>query len=225
MSKQFWGVILLIIAIFVGIILFTGDKSAAPGKASDSKKLTEHILGQGQSKVTLIEYGDFQCPYCAQYHPILKQVQQQFDKEIFFQFRNFPLTNPHPNAFAASRAAEAAAMQDKFWEMHDLLYQSQNQWKEVSDAPSVFAEYAKQLGLNVAKFKTDYASSTVNDLINADMAEGTRLGVTGTPSFFLDGKKVEINADVASFEKVIKAAIAKKTPAATPAPAEDTSAQ
>lgn len=223
MSKQFWGIIILIVAVFVGIVVFTGDKTNAPGKSSSKNTLTQHIQGQGESKVTLVEYGDFQCPFCGQYHPILKQVQQQFDKEIYFQFRNYPLTNAHPNAFAAARAAEAAGLQGKYWEMHDLLYETQQQWSQMSDAVPAFEGFAKQLSLNVTKFKTDFASSKVNDLINADLAEGTKLGITGTPTFFLDGKKLDPSPqDAAGFEKVIKAAIAKKAPASsssTPAPA------
>ena len=227
MSKQFLGIIVLIIAIFVGIVMFTGGKTDAPGKKSSTKTLTQHVQGQGQAKVTLVEYGDYQCPYCGQYYPLVKQVQQQFDKEIYFQFRNYPLTNAHPNAFAAARAAEAAALQNKFWEMHDLLYEGQQQWSQMSDAVPAFEQYAQQLNLNIAQFKTDFASRTVNDLINADFAEGTKLGITGTPTFFLDGKKLDPSPqDAAAFEKVIKAEIAKKTgstaapaPAATPAPA------
>lgn len=224
MSKQFWGVIILIFVVFAGIVMLTSDKSDAPGKKSDSKALTQHIQGQGQSKVTLVEYGDFQCQFCAQYHPILKQVQQQFDKEIYFQFRNYPITGTHPNAFAAARAAEAAALQDKFWEMHDLLYETQQQWAQMPDAVPAFEGFAKQLGLNITKYKADFASSKVNDLINADFAKGTKLGVTGTPTFFLDGKKLDPSPqDVAGFEKAIKAAIAKKAPASTtPAPAPAT---
>lgn len=220
MSKQFWAIVALIIVVFVGIVVFTGDKSNAPGKSSaDKKTLTQHLQGQGQAKVTLTEYGDYQCPYCGQYYPLVKQVQQQFDKEIYFQFRNFPLTNAHPNAFAAARAAEAAALQNKFWEMHDLLYESQQQWSQMSDAIPAFEGYAKQLGLNMTKYKADFASSKVNNLINADLAEGTKLGITGTPTFFLDGKKLDPSPqDVAAFEKIIKAAIAKKTSASSTQP-------
>ncbi len=215
MSKQFWGVIVLIVAVFIGIFMLTGSKSDAPGGKSSTKTLTNHVIGKGLTKVTLVEYGDYQCPFCGQYYPILKQVQAQYNDQIFFQFRNYPLTNPHPNAFAAARAAEAAALQNKFWEMHDILYETQSQWSQLSDAIPAFDQLAKQVGLDMAKYKADFASSKVNDLINADMAEGNRLGISGTPTFYLDGKKIEVTQSVDAFKKVIDAAIAKMPQPAT----------
>lgn len=213
MSKQFWGIIILIFAVFVGIFMLTSDRSSAP--SSSTKTLTNHVIGKGTAKVTLVEYGDYQCPFCGQYYPILKQVQAQYNDQIYFQFRNFPLVNAHPNAFAAARAAEAAALQDKFWEMHDALYETQQQWSSQSNAIPIFEQLAKQIGLNLTKYQADFASSKVNDLINADAAEGTKLNVTGTPAFFLDGKKIEVSQSVDSFKKVLDAAIAKKAPPST----------
>lgn len=208
MSKQFWGVIIVILAVFGGIFAFSGNKSDSSTKNTNA--LTSHVEGKGSTGVTLVEYGDYQCPFCGQYYPIVKQVQTEFADKIFFQFRNFPLTSVHPNAFAGARAAEAAAMQNKFWEMHDLLYENQSVWSSTTDPTTMFKSYAQQLGLNAAQFQTDYASSKVNDLINADMAEGNRLGITGTPTFFIDGKKIEVSGSVANFEKLINAEIAKK---------------
>lgn len=231
MSKQFWGVIAVIILIFVGIFALNGNSSNGT-KNSSTGTLTQHIEGSSTSGVTLVEYGDYQCPFCGQYFPIVKQVQTEFNDKITFQFRNFPLVSVHQNAFAGARAAEAAALQNKFWEMHDTLYETQTQWSSASDPTTLFKQYAQQLRLNVTQFQTDYASSKVNDLINADMAEGNKLQITGTPSFFLDGKQVQIGESVAAFEKVINDEISKKagsastsspagsgTTAQTPAPA------
>jgi protein-disulfide isomerase len=169
-------------------------------------------MGQGAKGVTLVEYGDYQCPFCEAYYPTVKQVEQLYDADIHFQFRNFPLTSLHQNAFAAARTAEAAGLQNKFWEMHDALYEAGNWqlWSESRNPTDFFNRLAGQLGLNVTQFKQDYASDKVNKLINADLAEGRKLGVTGTPSFFIDGKKVDINNDLASFKKIIDAEIAKK---------------
>jgi protein-disulfide isomerase len=217
MTKQFWAVIAAIVVIFAGLVAFSGNKSDGSKTGKSGATLTSHIKGSDSASVTLVEYGDYQCPYCQAYEPTVEQAYAEFKDQIKFQFRNFPLTNAHPNAFAAARAAEAAALQDKFWEMHDLLYQTQNYqvWTQATDPNTYFNAYAQQLGLNVDKFKTDFASSKVNDLINADMAEGTRLNVTGTPSFFINGKKTEIANTLQSFEKVLKDAIAKQKPAAT----------
>lgn len=217
MSKSFLAIVAAIILIFLGLYSFGGsDKTTS----SSSGVLTSHIKGLGKSGVKLIEFADYQCPYCKLYAPIVKQVQEKYNDQIFIQFRNYPLVNSHPNAFAAARAAEASALQDKFWEMHDLLFSPNNwaSWTAATDPTVLFREYAKSIGLNLTQYNSDFASSKVNDLINADKAEGDKLGVSGTPSYFLDGvsipnsKLVDSNnqPSLAAFEKVIDEAIAKK---------------
>jgi len=214
MSKQFLGVIAAIILVFAGIIAFTGhnDKNSS----TKGQQPSNHVIGKGSTGVKLVEYGDYECPFCGQYYPILKQVQTEFNDQIFFQFSNFPLVSIHKNAFAGARAAEAASLQNKFWEMHDLLYENQDPngasgWVASNDPlDQYFVNFAQQLGLNVNQFKQDYTSDKVNGVINADMDAGNKLGITGTPTFFIDGKKVEIGQSVQEFEKVINAEIAKK---------------
>jgi len=213
MSKQFWGVIIIVVLVLAGIFVLSGNKSNSSNKSGSgsTSSLTQHIEGQGKSDVTLVEYGDYECPYCGQYFPTVKQIETEYDQQIHFQFRNFPLVSIHQNAFAAARAAEAAGLQGKFWEMNSALYESQSQWTSASDATPIFNQYATQLGLNVAQFKSDSASSKVNSLINADMAEGNKLSIQGTPTFFLDGKQIQVANSPAAFEKLINAEIAKKT--------------
>ena len=228
MSKQFLGVIVIVILVFVGIFALSGSKNPpSSGKSGGSTStLTQHIEGQGKDGITLTEYGDYECPYCGQYFPVVKQVQTEYNQQIFFQFRNFPLVSIHQNAFAGARAAEAAGLMNKFWEMHDLLYENQTQWSGATDPTPFFNQYATELGLNVTQFKTDYASSQVNNLINADMAEGNKLNIQGTPTFFLDGKQISVGESAASFEKLINAEIAKKagkSSAATPTSSGTTS--
>ena len=213
MSKQFLAIIVVVILVLVGIFTLTGNKSSNGSKSSSGGTPTNHVEGEGKSGVTLVEYGDFECPYCEQYYPIVQQVQTEFNDQITVQFRNFPLTSIHQNAFAAARAAEAAGLQNKFWQMHDLLYQNQNQWVQASAPTKYFNQYAQQIGLNAAQFQKDYSSTKVNDLINADMAAGNKLGVNATPTFYLDGKKIDVSASVSSFETQIKAAIAQKSQA------------
>lgn len=215
MSKQFLAILAAIVLVFVGIVAFNGKSANGGGKAGT---LTQHIEGQGKAGITLVEYGDYECPFCGQYYPIVKQIEAQYDQQIFFQFRNFPLTSLHPNAFAGARAAEAAGLQNKFWQMHDLLYQTQTQWSGSPDPTGFFNQYATQLGLNLSRFKADYASSTVNDLVSADMAEGNKLNVQGTPTFFLDGKQISVNESLGSFQTLINAEIAKKAGKASTAP-------
>ena len=217
MSKQFWGVIALVVLVFAGIFALSGNKADAPSKGS-AKALTNHVEGGGKSGVRLVEYGDYQCPYCGRAYAPVKQAVADLNDQIYFQFRNFPLTNAHRNAFAGARAAEAADMQGKFWQMHDTLYDNQDPtgqtgWVASSDPMNqYFTGFAKQIGLDLGKFKSDYASGKVNDLINADMAEGNKLKVQGTPAFFLDGKLVDLpySSGADAVKKVIKQEISKK---------------
>jgi len=214
MSKQFLGVLVAIVLVFVGIFVFGGNKTPAKSSGTGTNTPTSHIEGLGQDNVTLVEYGDYECPYCEEYFPVVQQVQTEFNSQMFFQFRNFPLVNVHQNAFAGARAAEAAGLEGKFWQMHDALYDSSNWqvWSTATDPTPYFDEYASQLGLNVTQFKSDFASSKVNNLVNADMAAGNALNIQGTPTFFLDGKEISVAPTTSAFEKVINAEIAKKAP-------------
>lgn len=216
MSKGFLAIIAAVIIVFAGFFFITGHKSGGSKSGSSSAaKATNHIEGQGKSGVKLIEYGDYECPYCGEAYPVVKQVVGQFADQIYFQFRNFPLINIHQNAFAGARAAEAAAAQGKFWQMHDALYTNQNQWSTASSPTTYFNQYAKQLGLNVTQFQEDYASTKVNDAINADMAAGNALKVNATPTFFLDGKQIGLTpsdaSSVSAFRQAIQDAINQKS--------------
>lgn len=207
MSKRFWAIIIIIIIGFVGLLVFDGGKKPTTGTAP-----TNNVEGQGKSDVTLLEYGDFECPYCEEYFPIVKQVEAQFNTQIFFQFRNLPLTQIHPNAFAGARAAEAAAQQNKFWQMHDLLYENQNTWVSSSNPQSYFDIYAKSLDLNMNQFNNDFSGTKVDNLINADINAFDKTGEPeATPTFFLDGKYIQPDPTVASFSQLINQAIAQKS--------------
>lgn len=221
MDKRFWAIIGIIVVIFGGLIFVNNNKKDASTDTGDVSA-TNHVLGKTDSKITLLEYGDFQCPACESFFPVVEAVQEKYNDQIKFQFRNLPLTSIHANAFAGSRAAEAADMQGKFWEMYDTLYDSANwsQWSPATtkDPRTYFWGYAKNLGLDVEKFKTDFASSTVNKRINADMAAFNKTGQNlSTPSFFLNGTFIEnsklLDANgqpsVENFSKLIDAEIAK----------------
>lgn len=207
MSKGFWIIIGAIVVIFGGILLLKGDEADAP---TNGAATSNHVVGNNTKGVTLLEYGDYQCPFCGQYYPLVKQVAEKYKNDIAFQFRNLPLTQNHKNAFAAARAAEAASLQNKFWEMYDLLFQNQDAWSESSTARSIFEQYAAQLGLDVEKFKTDFASEQVNDTINADVAAYKKTGEPmSTPTFFLNGKKIKA-ASLEEFSTLIDEEIAKQ---------------
>ncbi|HSX32044.1 MAG TPA: thioredoxin domain-containing protein [Candidatus Saccharimonadales bacterium] len=215
MNKTFWAIVGIIVIVFGGILLLKDEKPAA-SNASDAKP-TNHLIGNNTTNVTLVEYGDYQCPFCGTFYPTVKQVQEKYADKIAFQFRNLPLLQIHKNAFAAARAAEAASLQNKFWEMHDLLYTNQNVWSAAPNPNSVFEQYANQLGLNVAQFKTDAAGDKVNDTINADVAEFNKTKErTSTPTFFINGKKANVENTVDSFSKAIDAEIKKQAEAKKP---------
>jgi protein-disulfide isomerase len=233
MDKRFLGVLVAIAVVMGGIFYVTSDKASAPSGPAGT--LTNHVEGGGSSGVTLTEYGDFQCPACGSFYPLVKQVEEKYKDQIHFQFRNFPLFQVHQNAIAGARAAEAADMQGKYWQMYDklfqengLYYQAQQQgtsypsWIDSKSPLNEFSGYAGQLGLNVTKFKEDFGSKTANDRIQADLKEGNRLKVESTPTFFIDGKKISNPTTLDAFSKVIDTAITQKTgkaPATTSTPA------
>lgn len=209
MSKRFVIILAVLILGFVGFLTIQSKKSSKNnGNNSSNTQPSEHKIGAGKKNVTLVEYGDFQCPSCGTFFPIVEQVKEKYGDDITFQFRNFPLTQIHNNAMSAHRSAEASAKQNKFWEMYAILYSRQQSWSNSKNATQNMEDYATELGLNVEQFKTDFQSSEVNAVINADTAEGNKLGVNSTPTFFLNGKKLEeIEPTVESFSKLIDEAI------------------
>ncbi len=210
MGKTFWAIIAVIVIIFGGIVVFNKKDTGTVNNAGGGTP-TSHITGAGSSGVTLVEYGDFECSACGRFYPLVEQVKEKYKDKIFFQFRHLPLVQLHPNAFAAARAAEAAGKQGKFWEMYSLLYQNQESWSGVSNATSTFEGYATQLGLNVTQFKTDAASAATNSAINADMNEFNKTKEPrSTPTFFLDGKKIQAGT-LEDFSKLIDEAIKNKS--------------
>lgn len=197
MDKRFLTILAAIIIIFVGIFAFN-QKSSNDSGGSSSQQPTNHISGEGGKNVTLIEYGDFQCSACFSFYQPMKEAVAQTSKDIYFQFRNLPLSQIHLNAMSSARAAEAAGLQNKYWEMYDLLYQNQDPTGQTGWAASknaldeYYVKFAEQIGLNIPEFRQDYASSKVNDAINADLAAFAKTGQQkSTPTFFLDGKYLD----------------------------------
>lgn len=207
MDKRFLLILAALILIFGGIFWFTKSKSAAPGTANGETQASNHVSGANTKGVSLIEFGDYQCPACGQFFPITQALKSKYGDQISFRFANFPLVQIHPNAMVAARAAEAAALQGKFWEMHDLLFQNQESWAQMGNPSPVFEQYATSLGLDVAKFKTDSASSAVLATINADTAEAQSYDAQATPTFILNGKKIDNPTSLEAFSKVIDEAI------------------
>ena len=202
MTKKAWLIVsVLCVAILGGLVFLSRsnqidvssvDLNAIQVGSSKNGNIGDHITGKVDSKVILFEYGDYQCPGCGSAYPIIKQVVEKYGDKIAFVFRNFPLYNAHPNAFAAASSAEAAGLQGKFWEMHDYLYANQNSWNTLSGQARTdyFVSAAKSLGINTATFTTQLTDPSVKKKIDFDVALGKKANVTGTPSFFIDGKNV-----------------------------------
>jgi protein-disulfide isomerase len=162
----------------------------------------DHIQGAETASVTLVEYGDYECPYCGAAFPIVKAIQKRLGKRLRHVFRHFPLTNAHPHAASAAEAAEAAAAQGKFWEMHDTLYEHQDAL-EVED----LLEYATELGLDVARFGDDMGEHRHAARVREDFTSGVRSGVNGTPTFFINGVRHDGGYDLATLLASIEEAM------------------
>jgi len=167
-------------------------------KAHDSGALSalpmpdrDHIQGPVDAPLKLLEYGDYECPYCGAAHPVVKEIQKRLGKRLCFAFRNFPLINSHPHAERAAEAAEAAGAQGRFWEMHDMLYENQEALEDED-----LAGYASALGLDAQQFMSEVRAGAHTARIREDFRSGARHDVNGTPSFFVNGTRYDGTTDV-----------------------------
>ena len=145
----------------------------------------DHHLGNVNAPITLVEYGDFQCPHCKHAHPLIKRLLKERSNDLHFVFRNFPLTEVHPQAYTAAITAETAGKQDKFWEMHDLIFENQDKLDT-----KFLLSLADNIGLNMKQFAKDFKSEELQKKIETDFESGIRSGVNGTPTFFINGNKL-----------------------------------
>jgi protein-disulfide isomerase len=161
----------------------------------------DHIQGNASAPLTLVEYGDYECPYCGAAYPIVKEVQARMGDQLRFVFRNFALTQVHPHAKVAAEAAEAAGSQGKFWEMHDMLYEHQDALDPVH-----LYRYATTLGLDIPEFDRDLTEHRHAARVREDFMGGVRSGVNGTPTFFINGERHDGAYDLDSLMAALQAA-------------------
>ena len=171
-------------------------------RLTQSVSAHDHAEGPPDAILTLVEYGDYQCPYCGAAYPVVKEVQKTLGKKLRFVFRNFPLTRAHPYALIAAEAAEAAALQGKFWEMHDLLFEQQ-----ALLTPEIIPSWANRIGLNVEQFGNDIKKEVVEKRIQEDRGSGIRSGVNGTPTFFINGSRYDGPPDYNSLLAALESAL------------------
>ncbi|MCB0692530.1 MAG: DsbA family protein [Saprospiraceae bacterium] len=165
----------------------------------------DHIAGDPNAKITLVEYGDYQCPYCGRAYPIVKKLQEDFKSDLRFVFRNFPLTQIHEYAFEAAESAELADKYGKFWEMHDKIYEHQNKL----DMPHLVS-YAESLGINGTEFFNRLETNETAKKVKSDFMSGVESGVNGTPSFFINGKKYDGPWEYEDLKQVLTQMIGKE---------------
>lgn len=188
-----YAVPLVIVALLVGLLAWLGGKQddvAPAGSLARDVSAEDWQLGTTGAPLTLVEYSDFQCPTCGAFHPIVQQLVDDYAGQILFVYRHFPLQELHKNAVAAATATEAAGVQGKFWEMHNKIFETQDDWSSSKDAITIFTTYALDLGLNVEQFTNDLTSKAVENAVQADYDSGLSSHISGTPTFFLNGQEI-----------------------------------
>ena len=180
---------------------------AATGSTALVTADANHVTGPESASVTLIEFGDFQCPTCGAFHPVLKALLARFPDDLKLEFHHMPLVSIHPNAMPGAMAAEAAGIQGRFWEMNDLLFQNQQAWSLLANPESAFTAYAESLALDMDQFARDMRSEQVQDRILTDVRLSQAENLEGTPSFYVNDKSIPIPPSYQEFERIIYDAI------------------
>ena len=204
MSKKAWIIFVAIcVALLVTLVALTNkekldvsnnDGNAIQVASEASGGIGDHVFGNKDSKVVMIEYGDFQCnPGCKTLHENYAPIMDSYKDSVAFVYRNFPITSLHPNTLAASATAEAAGLQGEYWKMWNLLFEKQAEWSSASPTTrtSLFESYAKDLKLDMDKYRTALQDSALTKKISFDQALGQKDGVSGTPTVFINGAKVD----------------------------------
>lgn len=206
----FLGIIIALVSL--GVLFFAWkltSKSTNPTASNIVLKSQDHIEGNSEASVTLIEYSDFQCPTCGLYYPLIKKIVEKYHDKLKFVYRSFPLKEKHVFAKKAAMSAEAAAVQGKFFEYHNQLFENQKAWSAAGEPDSLFLDYAKKINLDLEKFKKDQQDPKLSAWVDESYDSGIGLGVEGTPTFFLNGIKIDNPQSLEEFDKVIQDAISK----------------
>ena len=202
MSRNAWIIFgAMIVAIVGGLVLMSRqdkidltnvDVSKIQEASASSGNIADRVFGKKDSPVVFIEYADYQCSGCAASFETIKELSEKYKDKVAFVFRSFPIVSYHPNAMIAASSAEAAGLQNKFWEMHDRIFQDQDLWSNLSGSERLdyFVNAATDLGLDIDKFKHDLESESVSKKVNFDRNLGEKANVTATPSFYLNNKEI-----------------------------------
>jgi len=208
-SIAFWGIVLVVMIVAVAVVVRGGGRGGqanVAGALDTPVQQGEWTKGNPNAQIQIVEYSDYQCPYCANYFPIIEAVATEFQNHISFTYRHFPLRRIHPNAQISAQAGEAAGLQGRFWEMTERIFETQSRWQSYSpsEAEDYFISLAGEMGLDVEKFEEDIASNAVEDAVNEDYSSATASGVGGTPTFFLNGEQIQTPGNLEAFRELIR---------------------
>jgi len=224
-----WFIVIFLVVVTAGVIIagaYSSKTSSGNGNSgfvtttAPAITVSDWTEGNPNAKVSFIEYGDFECPACGEYNPVVKQLVQNYSSTVLFVFRNFPLYTIHPFAGISAQAAEAAGLEGgvaKYWAMNDLLYTKQSEWSVNSgltpqQVVSQYLDgYAQSLGLDVNTFNTDINATSVSQKIQTDVAGGTSAQIDHTPTFFINRKQIPNPASLSDFDTILNAALASST--------------
>ena len=208
-TKLFAGIIGVTAVIIIGAaFIFSRPTNTPPVDPKLLLSADSYRTSTASAAVTMVNFGDFQCPACGAYHSVVKQLETKYKDTLTVVFRHFPLSI-HPNAVPAAMAAEAAGKQGKFWEMHDKLYEAQSEWSDEKKTEDIFISYAKDMGLDAERFKKDLTDGELQKRINRDVTDANTLGINATPTFYVNNIKIANPASLAEFDAIIQAAITK----------------
>jgi protein-disulfide isomerase len=192
MKDHIWKIIGVVAVLAIGgSIVYSNAVSQA---ANEGIVLEAHVKGNIEAAVTLTEYSDFQCPACAQFYRVVKEIMAEQGEDIRFEYKHFPLISIHPSAVPAAKAAEAAGQQGKFFQMHDKLFDNQQVWSAAPNPQSFFIRYAEELGLDMALFRQHMKASVIADKVTNEFNEARDLGLKSTPSFLLNGTLMQFDS-------------------------------
>jgi len=211
-DSWFGNVILVIIVVSViGAIVWGLQTSDSQDKNVNIEVTSEDSFkGIEDAKVTIVNYSDLQCPACKSYEPIISEVIDEYKDKITFVYRHFPLKSIHPNAESAAIATESAKIQDKFWEMKEILFDKQSEWSEESDPKELFIKYAEEIGLDKEKFEQDLENESVISKVDSDYNSGIAIGINSTPTFIVNGRIIDNPQSVDAFKSLIDDELAKE---------------
>jgi protein-disulfide isomerase len=223
MSKAVKALIIIVLAVAVAggaAVYFSRqpDQATKPSDTSSSALKNTgggHFRGPENAKVTLVEFGDYQCPSCKAYHPVVLEALSRYPQQVRLEFHHYPLVSIHANSMAASLAVEAAGEQGKYWEMHDLLFEHQDEWSKSPNPETDFVALAQRLGLNQNAFMQAMRSPQLQDRVLQDVVRAREANVEAVPTFFIDGQRQSLQPSISAFVDTIESHLQSKASANT----------